>query len=62
MYSKNLNWPSLRYKVAASLLLNHIVWISGPFLPGEMNDLQIFEQELLYILELLEHIEADDIY
>ena len=62
LYSKKLNGPGLRYEVATSLLSNHIVWISGPFLPGEMNDLQIFEQELLYMLELLERIEADDIY
>lgn len=34
------------------------MWISGPYLPGEMNDLQIVEQELMYMLDKLERIEA----
>ena len=53
LFSKMLNGPSLRYEVTTNLLLNHIVWISGPYLPGEMNDLQIFEQDLMYMLEYL---------
>ena len=50
LYSKKLYRPGLRYKVATSLLSSHIIWISGPHLPGEMNDLQVFEEDLMYPL------------
>ena len=48
LFSNKINGPALRYEVATSLLLNHIVWFSGPHLPGETNDLQIFELGLMY--------------
>ena len=39
LYSKKINGPALRYKVATSLLSNHIVWLSGLHLLGETNNL-----------------------
>jgi hypothetical protein len=54
--------PGLRYEIASSLKSSDIVWISGPFLPGDFNDLSVFRAGLLYMLEDDERIEADCIY
>jgi len=47
LYSFKFRGPALRYEVAISLLSNDIVWINGPFLPGDWNDLEIFRLNLL---------------
>ena len=52
----------MRYEIAISLLSNDIVWINGPFCPGDWNDLEIFRHSLLHELEVGERIAADDIY
>eukprot|EP00536_Pseudo-nitzschia_multiseries_P015626 jgi/Psemu1/43262/gm1.43262_g len=62
LYSKKLYGPALRYKVAISLLSSDVVWISGPWLPDDWNDLSIFQQGLMHELEEGECMEADDIY
>jgi hypothetical protein len=56
------NRPGLRYQVCSALRSSDIVHISGPFLPGDMNDLTIFRQELKWMLDDGERVEADDIY
>lgn len=45
-YSHKEHGPALNYEVALDLWRNRIVWIKGPTLPGEFNDLQVFRQEL----------------
>ena len=63
LYSHKFRGPALRYEeVAVSLLSNDIVWLSGPFLPGEWNDLEIFRVGLKNQLEPGERIEADNCY
>ena len=62
LYSSKLNGPGLRYEVGTALLSNHIVWISGPWLPGDWNDLSIFRQDLMHRLAEGERVEADDGY
>lgn len=42
LYSFKFRGPALRYEIAVSLLSNDIVWINGPFCPGDWNDLAIF--------------------
>ena len=60
--AKKLNGPGLRYEIASALRSSDIVNISGPYLPGEMNDLSIFRAELKWMLDAGEQVEADDIY
>ena len=62
LYSFKFNGPALRYEVALSLLSNDIVWINGPFCPGDWTDLEIFRFNLMHQLEPGERIEADNGY
>ena len=62
LYSHKFNGPALRYEVATSILSDDIVWINGPFAPGDWNDLMIFRHSLIHQLEVGERMEADDIY
>jgi hypothetical protein len=52
----------LRYEVAVGILSGDVVWISGPYEPGIWNDISIFRNGLLSMLEEGERIEADDGY
>ena len=61
-FSHKFRGPALRYEVALSIRSSDIVWIAGPYLPGEWNDLQIFRHGLRGQLEDGERIEADDGY
>lgn len=61
-YSYKYKKSGLRYEVAVAIRSNNIVWINGPFLPGEYNDLQIFRMGLKQQLKDGERVEADDIY
>ena len=60
-YSYKLNGPGLRYEVGISLG-GDIVWLNGPFRPGDFNDVQIFRQDLKHELQLSEKVFADDGY
>jgi len=62
LYSHKFRRPGLRYEIALCLLTGDIVWSSGPHLPGLYNDLQIFRQELIHLLDDDERVEADDGY
>ena len=62
LYSFKFRGPALRYEVALLLLSNDIVWINGPFCPGDWNDLAIFRHNLKHQLERGERIEADNGY
>jgi len=62
LYSHKFHGPALRYEVAVSLLSSDIVWINGPFCPGDWNDLEIFRLNLMNQLEVGERIEADNGY
>ena len=62
LYSYKFNGPALRYEIAISLLSNDIVWVNGPFCPGDWNNLEIFQQNLMHQLEPGERIEADNGY
>jgi len=63
LYSPKIRGPALRYEVATSLLSDDIVWISGPYLPGDWNDLEIFRDRLKHMLhDAGERAEADGGY
>ena len=61
-FSSKFNGSALRYEVAISIFSGDIVWTSGPHLPGEMNDLTIFREELMGKLDDGERVEADKGY
>jgi hypothetical protein len=62
-YSYKFKGPGLRYLVAMSIRSSDIVFVSGPYLPGVNNDLQVLHQSgLLEMLERREKLEADDGY
>lgn len=52
----------MRYEVAIAIRSNNIVWVNGPFRPGEYNDLDIFRAGLIHNLDHGERVEADDGY
>jgi hypothetical protein len=54
--------PGLRYEVAVCLRTSDIVWTSGPHFPGLYNDLQIFREALIHMLDDGERVEADKGY
>lgn len=62
-YSYKFRGPGLRYEVALCIRTGEIVWINGPFKPGELTDLMIFrlglKQKLLFAGEMTQ---ADGIY
>lgn len=62
-YSYKFKGPGLRYEVAVCIRSGDIVWINGPFKPGELTDLMIFrlglKQKLLFAGE---KAQADGIY
>ena len=61
-YSHKFKGPGLRYEVAACILTSDIVWINGPYMPGDWNDLSIFQDGLMHQLDQGERVEADDGY
>jgi hypothetical protein len=61
-YTYKSKKSGLRYEVATSIRSDDIVWISGPHLPGVLNDIAIFRTGLKFMLEEGERIEADDGY
>jgi hypothetical protein len=61
-YSHKFKRSGLRYEVALSILGGEICWISGPHIPGRLNDLTIFRNALMMQLEEFERVEADDGY
>lgn len=60
-FSYKLQGPGLRYEIGVGLNGN-IVWVNGPFRPGEFNDVQIFRQDLRHELIPNEKVIADDGY
>ena len=61
-FSFKFRKSALRYEVGLSILGGEICWISGPYLPGVYNDLDIFRTSLSSHLDEFERVEADDGY
>ena len=61
-YSHKHNGPGLRYEVGVCIQTGWIVWLNGPFAPGENNDLKIFRSGLSMELDDGERVEADKGY
>jgi hypothetical protein len=61
-FSHKFRHSGLRYEVALSIKTGWICWISGPWNPGEWNDIEIFRMSLMTFLEPYERVEADDGY
>lgn len=45
LYSFKLNGAGLRYEYGIDLFYSNVIWCNGPFLPGELNDNQIFTEK-----------------
>ena len=45
LYSFKLNGAGLRYEFGIDLFSSRLMWMNGPFLPGEKNDNTIFAEE-----------------
>lgn len=61
-FSFKLNGPGLIYEVGLSIFKNKILWINGPFCPGNHNELQIFQRDLRFYLNDSETVCAYRIY
>ena len=62
LYSWKFRGPGLRYEVATSIKTSDVVWINGPFAPGDYDDLSIFRLGLKHMLQDGKRGEADDAY
>ena len=51
--------PSLRYEIATSILSSDFVHVSGPWMPGDWNDILIFRQGLVHKLGPNERVVSD---
>lgn len=58
-YSYKYNAPGLRYEVGLCILSGRIVWVHGPFPPGDWNDITIFRHSLITFLGDGERVETD---
>ena len=61
-YTIKFKRAGLRYEVGLCIRAEIIVWVAGPYLPGEMNDWQIFQDGMMNALEEGERVEADKGY
>lgn len=61
-YSHKIITSAVRYEVAVSIIKGDIVWINGPYPPGDWNDVDIFRDSLASHLDEFERVEADDGY
>ena len=58
-YSWKFNGPGLQYEVGVAIRSGSIVWLNGPFPPGEWPDLEIAKAGVLQEIDALEWIIAD---
>ena len=61
-YSQKFKRGGLRYELGICIRTGDLVWIHGPFPPGDWNDLMIFWHALKHQLHPGECVEADDGY
>lgn len=52
----------LRYEIGLSIIGGDIVWVAGPYPPGDWVDIEIFRHTLKGELDKNERVEADDGY
>lgn len=58
-WSYKFKASGLRYEVGLCIKTGDIVWIHGPFPPGDWNDNMIFQNALMHHLEDGERVETD---
>ncbi len=58
-WSYKFKKSGLRYEVGLRILTGNICWWSGPYAPGKWNDLSIFRDSLVSMLEHGERCETD---
>jgi hypothetical protein len=56
------NRPGLRYEIGVCIATGLIVWLNGPYLPQQMNDLSIFQHRMMWALTDGEWIVGDQGY
>ena len=58
-YSHKFSGPGLRYEIGVCIQTGEIVWVAGPFPPGQFTDLMIFDLGLKQELDVGEMVEVD---
>jgi hypothetical protein len=53
---------ALRYELGIDILAGNLVWVGGPYPAGAWLDIKIFMNELAYLLEPGERVEANNGY
>ena len=62
-YSYKVNGPGFRYEVALCIQTGDVVWVNGPFKPGDWNDDMIARSQGFWeVLGRFEYFVADSIY
>lgn len=61
-YSHKLNHGGLRYEIAVCIQTGWIVWVNGPFAPGDWPDLEIARDGICHELDYGEKFLADGTY
>ena len=62
-YSHKFDGPGLCYdEVAVCIHTGAIVWVHGPFPPGDYPDISIFRHVLIFMLDSNEQVEANNGY
>ena len=61
-FSFKFKYGSLRYELGNNIHMGDLCWISGPFLPRDWNDLEVFWLALKLCLKENEQLETDDGY
>ena len=61
-YSFKFKNSGLRYEVGTCIRTGDLVWINGPFPPGDWPDVEVFRLNLKLQLGANERVEADDGY
>ena len=58
-YSHKFNGAGLRYEIGVCIQTGDIVWVAGPFPPGDYPDVEIFQIGMMNYLDEGETVEAD---
>ena len=61
-FSHKFKGPGLRYEIGLCIQTGWIVWVNGPYPPGEWPDLRIARDRLVHLLEPGELYLADSGY
>ena len=61
-YSHKFKKSGLRYEICVCIKTGKVVWLNGPYLWGQWNDIKIFWDSLIHCLGRYKQVEANDGY